>query len=147
MFSWNDIKKTYQDEVQDAYYGDNAGKAFGLAKVLGMSAVAGVTAVVKNAPKIAEQVSKTHERQLRTILKKYDKKLRDNSLSDEEREQLEFAKMDAHNKLDKLLGRTLETYDRRLRNDRLSDEEREQLEYEKRDINRRLNGLRNYGKV
>lgn len=94
MFSWNDIKKTYQNEVQDAY-GDNVGKVFGLAKVLGMSAVAGATAVVKNAPEIAE-------RALDSTSKTYDRKLRDDSLSYEQRERLELAKMTTDNNLDKL---------------------------------------------
>lgn len=88
MFSWNDIKKTYQDEVE---FNDGVGKIFGMAKLLGKSAVAGATVVAKNAPAVLETALETRSQQI-------DRELKRNDLTDEQRLHIELHKdkLDGH---------------------------------------------------
>lgn len=93
MFSWKNIKETYEDKVK---FASGTDKLLGIGEVLGKSVVGGATALAKNLPEMTENMEhyaskRNNQRNLDSI----NERLKDKSLSDEERTSLLQTKRDA----------------------------------------------------
>ena len=93
MFSWKNIKETYEDKVK---FASGTDKLLGIGEVLGKSVVGGATALAKNLPEMTANMEhyaskRNNQRNLNSI----NERLKDKTLSNEERTSLLQAKRDA----------------------------------------------------
>ena len=94
MFSWQNIKDTYEEKVK---YGSGLDKVLGIAEVVGKSVVAGTTAVAKEIP---DAIINQSEQNIR----KANRALKNDSLDDDSRDRLEHHKVKMQEGIENMKG-------------------------------------------